>query len=98
MTENRQANLYSPTPRPTHLITDMFYPLSLILLAFHAAATPLTAHARDNSVAITSLEKNVTSTSGIGNVAAAGKLAPFNDIGIGVWRAWQTSSQRSQSL
>ena len=94
MTETRQAILYFQSPRPTHLITDMFYPLSLILLAFHAAATPSTAHARDNSVAITSLEKNVTSNSGTGNVAAAGKLAPFNDIGIGMWRGWETSRQR----
>jgi hypothetical protein len=57
--------------------------LSLTLLALHASATPLSAHKQDNSLAITSLEKNVTSTSGTGNVAAAGNLAPFGNIGIG---------------
>jgi hypothetical protein len=62
----------------------MFHPLALILLALHAAATPSTTHTRDKSLAITNLEKNVTSTNGTGNVAAAGRLAPFNDIGIGV--------------
>jgi hypothetical protein len=62
----------------------MFGLLFVPLLATQALAfaTPRVV-ARDNSVTITSLEKNVTSTSGSGNVAATGSLAPFGDIGIG---------------
>jgi hypothetical protein len=53
--------------------------LALQALAF---VSP-TVHARDNGVAVTSLEKNGTAISGSGNVAAAGSLSPFGDIGIG---------------
>ncbi|CAN9406627.1 unnamed protein product [Alternaria alternata] len=44
---------------------------------------------RANDVDITSLDKNVTSTSGVGNVAAAGSLSPFGDIGVGCGINWQ---------
>ncbi|CAN9438260.1 unnamed protein product [Alternaria alternata] len=44
---------------------------------------------RANDVDITSLDKNVTSTSGVGNVAAAGSLTPFGDIGVGCGINWQ---------
>lgn len=47
-----------------------------------AFATP-SVRAREDTLAITSLEKNVTATSGTGNVAAAGQLSPFGSIGIG---------------
>jgi hypothetical protein len=60
----------------THIVIPF---LALQALAF---ASP-TVYALDNGVAITSLEKNGTSTSGSGNVAAAGSLTPFGDIGIG---------------
>jgi hypothetical protein len=53
----------------------------LVLQAL-AFASP-TVHTLENGVAITSLEKNGTSTNGSGNVAAAGTLSPFGDIGIG---------------
>jgi hypothetical protein len=61
----------------THLL------LAFLSLQALAAANPFTARQRDNSVAITSLEKGVNSTSGYGNVAAAGNLSPFGDIGVG---------------
>jgi hypothetical protein len=53
-----------------------------------ASATPH-QHRRANGVDITSLTKNVTSTSGSGNVAAAGSLTPFGDIGVGCGINWQ---------
>jgi hypothetical protein len=56
--------------------------LSLLALSTLACANPV-FNARDRGVAITSLEKNVTSSSGSGNVAASGHLTPFGDIGIG---------------
>jgi hypothetical protein len=63
--------------------------ICLILIPFLASralafATPRVV-ARDSSVVVTSLEKNVTSTSGSGNVAAAGNLTPFGDVGIGTY-------------
>jgi hypothetical protein len=57
--------------------------LSFSLLHALASASPFAASEPDNSIAFTSLEKNMNSTSGSGNVAAAGKLTPFGDIGIG---------------
>ncbi|RAR15234.1 pyridoxal reductase [Stemphylium lycopersici] len=53
-----------------------------------ASATPH-QHRRAASVEITSLEKNVTSTSGSGNVAAAGTLTSFGDIGVGCGINWK---------
>ncbi|CAN9430222.1 unnamed protein product [Alternaria alternata] len=53
-----------------------------------ASATP-NQQRRANDVDITSLDKNVTSTSGVGNVAAAGSLTPFGDIGVGCGINWQ---------
>jgi len=61
----------------------MMHYLSWSVFALAASATPLAAHKRDNTVAITSLEKHVNATSGSGNVAAAGRLSPFGDIGTG---------------
>ena len=52
------------------------------------SATPH-QHRRAGGVEITSLEKNVTSTSGSGNVAAAGNLTPFGDIGVGCGINWK---------
>ncbi|KAH5324036.1 hypothetical protein HBI23_230930 [Parastagonospora nodorum] len=63
--------------------------LSWSVLALAASATPLAAHKRDNTVAVTSLEKHVNATSGSGNVAAAGRLSPFGDIGTGCGINWQ---------
>ena len=62
--------------------------ISYFVLNALAFATPITV-ARGSGVAITSLEKNVTSTSGSGNVAAAGNLTPFGDIGIGCGINWK---------
>jgi hypothetical protein len=55
---------------------------SFIALQTLACANPI-VNTRDSSVAITSLEKSENSTSGLGNVAAAGHLMPFGEIGIG---------------
>ncbi|KAH7067176.1 hypothetical protein FB567DRAFT_258056 [Paraphoma chrysanthemicola] len=57
-------------------------------LTVYAAAARIQHSERESTVAITSLEKNVTTTSGSGNVAAAGSLAPFGDIGIGCGINW----------
>ncbi|RMZ67933.1 hypothetical protein GMOD_00004014 [Pyrenophora seminiperda CCB06] len=64
--------------------------ITLAFLALHmlAAATP-TKQRRDDGVNITNLGKNVTLTSGTGNVAAAGTLAPFGKIGVGCGINWQ---------
>lgn len=61
----------------------MIHYLSWSVVALVASATPLAAHKRENTVAITSLEKHVNATSGSGNVAAAGRLSPFGEIGTG---------------
>jgi hypothetical protein len=53
-----------------------------------ASATPH-QHRRANGVDVTDLNKNVSSTSGSGNVAAAGGLTPFGDIGVGCGINWQ---------
>ncbi|KAG9190339.1 hypothetical protein G6011_08427 [Alternaria panax] len=53
-----------------------------------ASATPHQNRGADG-VDITDLNKNVTSTSGFGNVAAAGRLTPFGDIGVGCGINWQ---------
>ncbi|CAN9417037.1 unnamed protein product [Alternaria sp. RS040] len=68
----------------------MFTKLAVSFLAIQmlASATP-NQQRRANDVDITSLEKNVTSTSGVGNVAAAGSLTPFGDIGVGCGINWQ---------
>lgn len=63
--------------------------ISFLALQMLAAATP-TKQRKDGGVQITSLDKNVTSTSGTGNVAAAGTLAPFGEIGVGCGINWQT--------
>ncbi|KAI4914754.1 hypothetical protein J4E90_004786 [Alternaria incomplexa] len=62
--------------------------LPFLAMQMLASATPH-QHRRANGVEITSLTKNVTSTSGIGNVAAAGNLSPFGDIGVGCGINWQ---------
>ncbi|CAN9428402.1 hypothetical protein CC77DRAFT_1023625 [Alternaria alternata] len=68
----------------------MFTKLAVSFLAMQmlASATP-NQQRRANDVDITSLDKNVTSTSGVGNVAAAGSLTPFGDIGVGCGINWQ---------
>ncbi|KAF7673299.1 hypothetical protein GT037_008622 [Alternaria burnsii] len=68
----------------------MFTKLAVSFLAIQmlASAAP-NQQRRANDVDITSLEKNVTSTSGVGNVAAAGSLTPFGDIGVGCGINWQ---------
>ncbi|KAB2103853.1 hypothetical protein AG0111_0g7481 [Alternaria gaisen] len=68
----------------------MFTKLAVSFLAMQmlASATP-NQQRRANDVEITSLDKNVTSTSGVGNVAAAGSLTPFGDIGVGCGINWQ---------
>lgn len=45
-----------------------------------------------SGVQITSLEKNATSTVGSGNVAAAGNLTPFGDIGVGCGINWKADT------
>jgi hypothetical protein len=69
----------------------MFTKLVLPFLAVQmlASATPQ-QHRRVGGVDITNLNSNVTSTSGSGNVAAAGSLTPFGDIGVGCGINWQT--------
>ncbi|CAA9963271.1 hypothetical protein PTMSG1_06639 [Pyrenophora teres f. maculata] len=54
--------------------------LSFLALQMLAAATPTTQR-RDDGVIVTNLGKNVTSTTGTGNVAASGNLASFGKIG-----------------
>jgi hypothetical protein len=68
----------------------MFTKLAVSFLAMQmlASATP-NQQRRANDVDITSLDQNVTSTSGVGNVAAAGSLTPFGDIGVGCGINWQ---------
>ncbi|CAG5184818.1 uncharacterized protein ALTATR162_LOCUS11097 [Alternaria atra] len=68
----------------------MFTKLALPFLAMQmlASATPH-QHRRADGVDITNLNSNVTSTSGSGNVAAAGSLTPFGDIGVGCGINWQ---------
>jgi hypothetical protein len=65
--------------------------LNLILLAL-AAALPTTAgtllEARQNPVDIVQLNKNVSGTSGSGDVSAAGNLSPFGKLGVGCGINW----------
>jgi len=63
--------------------------ISFLALQTLAAATP-TKQQENNGVKITSLDKNVTSTSGTGNVAAAGTIEPFGNIGVGCGVNWQS--------
>jgi hypothetical protein len=83
------ADSIDPAPTPStqncrENKTNMFGLLMVPFLVTQALAfaTPRVV-ARDNSVTIASLEKNLTSTSGSGNVAATGSLTPFGNIGIG---------------
>ncbi|CAE7187838.1 hypothetical protein CFE70_006696 [Pyrenophora teres f. teres 0-1] len=62
--------------------------LSFLALQMLAAATPTTQR-RDDGVIVTNLGKNVTSTTGTGNVAASGNLASFGKIGVGCGVNWQ---------
>ncbi|KAH7066083.1 hypothetical protein BKA63DRAFT_155023 [Paraphoma chrysanthemicola] len=73
----------------------LFWSLSL---AVYAAASHIQQRPRASNIAITSLEKNVTTTSGSGNVAAAGSLAPFGDIGIGCGINWLDNSSYGGGL
>ncbi|KAL1793891.1 hypothetical protein ACET3X_007312 [Alternaria dauci] len=77
----------------------MFTRLVVSFLAMHmlALATPH-QNRRANDVDITALDKNVTSTSGAGNVAAAGNLTPFGDIGIGCGINWQAGGSYGGGL
>jgi hypothetical protein len=78
------SSLTTSTRKYREYINNMF---GLLLAPFFAsqalalATSPVVA--RSNSIPVTSLEKNVTTTSGSGNVAVAGSLAPFGNIGIG---------------
>ncbi|CAN9449727.1 unnamed protein product [Alternaria alternata] len=68
----------------------MFTKLAVSFLAMQMLASAMpNQQRRANDVDITSLDKNVTSTSGVGNVAAAGSLSPFGDIGVGCGINWQ---------
>ncbi|CAN9429422.1 hypothetical protein AA0113_g5030 [Alternaria arborescens] len=68
----------------------MFTKLAVSFLAMQMLASAMpNQQRRANDVDITSLDKNVTSTSGVGNVAAAGSLTPFGDIGVGCGINWQ---------
>lgn len=68
----------------------MFTKLAVSFLAMQMLASAMpNQQRRANDVDITSLDKNVTSTSGVGNVAAAGSLTPFGDIGVGCGVNWQ---------
>jgi hypothetical protein len=87
---NVQRYSFSETTSHHNVIETMFTRFVLPFLAMQmlASATPH-QHRRANGVEITSLTKNVTSTSGSGNVAAAGNLTPFGDIGVGCGINWQ---------
>ena len=65
--------------------------LPFFTLQMLASAMPQ-HHARASGVEVTSLEKNGTSTSGSGNVAAAGNLTPFGDIGVGCGINWKADT------
>ncbi|KAF9692012.1 hypothetical protein EKO04_010121 [Ascochyta lentis] len=68
----------------------MFTTLFIPFLAMQVLASATShQHPRANNVEITSLSKNITSTSGTGNVAAAGSLTPFGGIGVGCGINWQ---------
>ncbi|KAI2488198.1 hypothetical protein Ptr902_02331 [Pyrenophora tritici-repentis] len=63
--------------------------ISFLALQMLVAATPTTQGGNDG-VQITNLDKNATSTSGTGSVAAAGNLAPFGTIGVGCGINWES--------
>jgi hypothetical protein len=75
------SSLTTSTRKYREYINNMFLAPFFASQALALATSPVVA--RSNSIAVTSLEKNVTTTSGSGNVAVAGSLAPFGNIGIG---------------
>ena len=71
--------------------------LPFLDLQMLASAMPQ-QHPRASGVEITSLVKNGTSTDGSGNVAAAGNLTPFGDIGIGCGINWKADTSYGGEL
>ncbi|KZM27257.1 uncharacterized protein EKO05_0001828 [Ascochyta rabiei] len=64
--------------------------LALTALQTLASATPSNHRQRSSGLAITSLAQTGNATNGTGNVAAAGTLPPFGDIGLGCGINWQS--------
>ncbi|KAF2131853.1 hypothetical protein P153DRAFT_415141 [Dothidotthia symphoricarpi CBS 119687] len=64
---------------------------SCLALASVSSAYMLPKRQTSDGIAITDFNKNATSTSGIGNVAAAGTLAPFGEVGVGCGINWASN-------
>ncbi|EUC27492.1 hypothetical protein COCVIDRAFT_98737 [Bipolaris victoriae FI3] len=71
--------------------------VSFVAMQMTAFAAPQ-QQSGSSGVQITSLEKNATSTVGSGNVAAAGNLTPFGDIGVGCGINWKADTSYGGGL
>ncbi|KAL5120622.1 hypothetical protein ACEQ8H_001370 [Pleosporales sp. CAS-2024a] len=71
----------------------MFRTILAFLLTLHVlvGATPHPVDKRNQRITFTSVGKTENSTVGAGNVAAAGNLIPFGNIGIGCGINWATN-------